>query len=130
MIRLKDALAFARDNGQRFEAELGAFIRFASVSAQPRHAGDTARCAAWLANRLTEIGLERVHLIQTPGPRSCAQAGVALRERKRFSYTAITTYSLPSHWRNGFRRPSRRSLAETTSTEEAQATTKDRCSST
>ena len=67
MIRLKDALAFARDNGQRFEAELGTFIRFASVSAQPRHADDIARCAAWLANRLAEIGLERVHLIQTPG---------------------------------------------------------------
>jgi hypothetical protein len=46
MIRLKDALAYARGNGQRFETELGAFIRFASVSAQPRHADDIARCAS------------------------------------------------------------------------------------
>jgi acetylornithine deacetylase/succinyl-diaminopimelate desuccinylase-like protein len=65
MIRLKDALAYARGNGQRFEAELGAFIRFASVSAQPRHEGDTARCAAWLADRLTGIGLEQVHVTET-----------------------------------------------------------------
>jgi acetylornithine deacetylase/succinyl-diaminopimelate desuccinylase-like protein len=65
MIRLKDALAYARGNGQRFETELGAFIRFASVSAQPRHADDIARCAAWLADRLTEIGLEQVDVIQT-----------------------------------------------------------------
>jgi acetylornithine deacetylase/succinyl-diaminopimelate desuccinylase-like protein len=65
MIRLKDALAYARGNGRRFEAELGAFIRFVSVSAQPRHADDTARCAAWLADRLTEIGLEQVHVTET-----------------------------------------------------------------
>jgi acetylornithine deacetylase/succinyl-diaminopimelate desuccinylase-like protein len=130
MIRLKDALAFARDNGQRFEAELGAFIRFASISAQPRHAGDTARCAAWLADRLTEIGLERVHLIQTPG-----HPIVRASWRRASGAQTVLIYG---HYdvqpaeplEDGFRRPSRRSLAETTSTEEAQATTKDRCSST
>jgi hypothetical protein len=46
MIRLKNALAYACVNGQRFEAELCAFIRFASVSTQPHHEGDTARCGA------------------------------------------------------------------------------------
>jgi acetylornithine deacetylase/succinyl-diaminopimelate desuccinylase-like protein len=66
MIWPKDALAYAHGNGQRFEAELGAFIRFASVSAQPRHAGDIARCAVWLADHLTGLGLERVNVIRTP----------------------------------------------------------------
>jgi acetylornithine deacetylase/succinyl-diaminopimelate desuccinylase-like protein len=66
MIRLNDALAYAGDNGRRFEAELGAFIRFASVSAQPRLAAETARCAAWLADGLAGIGLERVHVTETP----------------------------------------------------------------
>jgi acetylornithine deacetylase/succinyl-diaminopimelate desuccinylase-like protein len=61
----KDALAYARGNGQRFEAELGAFIRFPSVSAHARHAADTARCAVWLADRLRGIGLERVHVVPT-----------------------------------------------------------------
>jgi acetylornithine deacetylase/succinyl-diaminopimelate desuccinylase-like protein len=63
---LRSALAYARRNRPRFEAELGAFIRFASVSAQPRHGGDTAKCAAWLANHLHAVGLEQVQVISTP----------------------------------------------------------------
>ena len=63
---LRSALYYARHNRSRFEAELGAFIRFASVSTQQRHAGDTARCAAWLADRLHAIGLEHVQIAPTP----------------------------------------------------------------
>jgi acetylornithine deacetylase/succinyl-diaminopimelate desuccinylase-like protein len=56
---------YVRANGQRFVAELAAFIRHRSVSAQPQHAGDTARCAAWLAEHLGKIGLENVRAIPT-----------------------------------------------------------------
>ena len=67
------ALAYVHDHRPRFVAELGAFIRFPSVSAQPQHAQDVARCAAWLAHHLREIGLEQVRIIPTAGhPIVCA----------------------------------------------------------
>jgi acetylornithine deacetylase/succinyl-diaminopimelate desuccinylase-like protein len=37
--------------------DLFAFIRFPSVSTEPRHAGDVARCADWLVAKLRGIGL-------------------------------------------------------------------------
>ena len=37
--------------------DLFAFIRFPSVSTEPRHAGDVAKCADWLVAKLTSIGL-------------------------------------------------------------------------
>jgi hypothetical protein len=40
-------LAYARANRSRFLAELEDFIRFPSVSAQPKHANDVKRCAVW-----------------------------------------------------------------------------------
>jgi acetylornithine deacetylase/succinyl-diaminopimelate desuccinylase-like protein len=43
------------------------FIRFASVSAQPAHADDVRRCAAWLAEHLRRIGLDHVVILPTPG---------------------------------------------------------------
>ena len=38
--------------------DLFAFIRFPSVSTEPRHAGDVAKCADWLVAKLTAIGLK------------------------------------------------------------------------
>ena len=46
--------------------ELQDFVRFPSVSAQPRHAGDVKGCAAWLADHLRRIGLEHIRVIPTP----------------------------------------------------------------
>ena len=37
--------------------DLFAFIGFPSVSTEPRHAGDVAKCADWLVAKLTSIGL-------------------------------------------------------------------------
>lgn len=51
----------------RWEAELKEFLRFPSVSADPRRAPDVRRCAAWLASHLSGVGLERVRIIPTPG---------------------------------------------------------------
>jgi acetylornithine deacetylase/succinyl-diaminopimelate desuccinylase-like protein len=65
MDSLRNALAYARGKQPRFEGELGAFIRFASVSAQPQHADDIAKCAAWLAGHLRAVGLDKVQVVPT-----------------------------------------------------------------
>jgi acetylornithine deacetylase/succinyl-diaminopimelate desuccinylase-like protein len=46
-------------------AELENFIRFPSVSAQSDHADDVKQCAAWLANHLHRVGMNRVKAIPT-----------------------------------------------------------------
>src|SRR5262245_13949393 len=62
------AVAFALSARPRFVRELGAFIRFPSVSAQPQHANDVAQCAEWLANHLRTIGLDHAEVVRTAGP--------------------------------------------------------------
>jgi len=57
---------YARANRGRFLSELKEFVRFPSVSAQPAHAADVERCAAWLANHLRGVGLEHARVIRTP----------------------------------------------------------------
>jgi acetylornithine deacetylase/succinyl-diaminopimelate desuccinylase-like protein len=55
----------SRARGSRSLEELRAFVRFPSISAQPRHAADVRACARWLAGHLRRIGLEHVRLIPT-----------------------------------------------------------------
>jgi acetylornithine deacetylase/succinyl-diaminopimelate desuccinylase-like protein len=45
-------------NRDRFIRELCEYIRFPSVSAQPKHRPDLAACAQWLVRHCQEIGLE------------------------------------------------------------------------
>jgi acetylornithine deacetylase/succinyl-diaminopimelate desuccinylase-like protein len=59
------ALTYARAHRRRSLAELKEFVRFPSISAQPRHAGDIKKCAHWLASQLRRIGLENVNIIAT-----------------------------------------------------------------
>jgi acetylornithine deacetylase/succinyl-diaminopimelate desuccinylase-like protein len=59
------AVAYARRNRPRFVAELKEFVRFPSVSNQPKHARDLRRCAAWLAAHLHRVGLENVQVVPT-----------------------------------------------------------------
>jgi len=59
------ALAYARRHRPLFVAELKQFVRFPSVSNQPKHARDLRRCASWLANHLQRIGLEHVRIVPT-----------------------------------------------------------------
>src|SRR5437667_4500315 len=59
------AIAYARAHRKRFLAELMEFIRFPTISAQPQHIGDIARCAHWLARQLRYIGLEDARIIAT-----------------------------------------------------------------
>jgi acetylornithine deacetylase/succinyl-diaminopimelate desuccinylase-like protein len=43
---------------QQHLADLFSFIRFPSVSTEPAHNGDVARCGEWLARKLGDIGLD------------------------------------------------------------------------
>ena len=47
--------------------DLDAWLRIPSISASPEHAGDVARSAAWLADRLRAVGFPTVEIWQTPG---------------------------------------------------------------
>ncbi len=60
------AIRHARTNSSRFITELKEFVRFPTISAQPRFASELQRCAAWLADHLRQIGLEHVQIIPTP----------------------------------------------------------------
>jgi len=51
-----NGLTYARSHRARFVAELIEFVRFASVSAGPKHAGAISNCAAWLAAQLRKVG--------------------------------------------------------------------------
>jgi acetylornithine deacetylase/succinyl-diaminopimelate desuccinylase-like protein len=59
------ALAYARAHRRRSLSELKEFVRFPSISAQPRHAEDIRKCAHWLANHLRRIGFDDVKVITT-----------------------------------------------------------------
>ncbi len=59
------ALNYARSRRGRFVSELKEFVRFPSVSNQPKHARDVRRCASWLAAHLRRIGLENVRVVPT-----------------------------------------------------------------
>ncbi len=59
------ALAYAQANRRRFVEQLKEFIRFPSISSQPRHAADVRRCGEWLAKHMKQIGLERIAVIPT-----------------------------------------------------------------
>lgn len=51
-------LDYLARNQARYLAELSAYLRFPSVSAQPRHKADLQACAEWLRDHCRQIGLE------------------------------------------------------------------------
>ena len=81
------AVAFAKDNAERFVEELTALLRIPSISTDPARAGDVRRAADFVATELRRIGLEHVRLIETstdesviagesgPGRRVAARVG-------------------------------------------------------
>jgi len=62
------AAEWASARRTRFVKEIMELVRFPTVSAQPRHAGDLRRCAGWLADRLRRLGLAEVRLVSSNGP--------------------------------------------------------------
>jgi acetylornithine deacetylase/succinyl-diaminopimelate desuccinylase-like protein len=59
------ALVYARSHRSRFLTELMNFVRFPSVSGQPKQAGNVSRCAAWLGNHLKKVGMQKVKVVPT-----------------------------------------------------------------
>lgn len=55
---MSDVLKYVDANLGRFRAEMYDFLRIPSVSAKEEHNADTRRAAEWLAQRMTEAGLE------------------------------------------------------------------------
>lgn len=55
---MSDVLKYVDANLGRFRAEMYDFLRIPSVSAKEDHNADTRRAAEWLAERMTEAGLE------------------------------------------------------------------------
>jgi len=49
---------YLTEHRDRFVRELCEYLRFPSVSAQPKHAGDLRNCADWIAAHCRSIGLE------------------------------------------------------------------------
>ncbi len=55
---MEKVIAYLKANQERFLAELFEYLRFASVSAQPKHKPDLQACAEWLVAHCRQIGLE------------------------------------------------------------------------
>ncbi len=56
---------FVSNKFRLFASELGTFVNFPSISAQPQHRDDVKNCAIWLGRQLLKIGLEHVNVIPT-----------------------------------------------------------------
>ena len=62
---LTAAVAFAKDNGDRFVEELQALLRIPSISTDPERVDDVRKAAQFVADELTRIGMQNVRLIET-----------------------------------------------------------------
>lgn len=61
----KAASEYIRANSGRFLEELKDFLRIPSISTDPERAGDVARAAQWVADKLRAAGLENIEIIPT-----------------------------------------------------------------
>ncbi|MBI3414761.1 MAG: dipeptidase [Verrucomicrobia bacterium] len=57
---------FLKENEPRFVRELSEYLRFPSVSAQPKHRSDLTACAGWIEKHCRQLGLQ-TRLWSTPG---------------------------------------------------------------
>ncbi len=62
-----EALTYAASHRTEILAGLNELLRIPSISTLPENKGDIRQAAQWLADRLTEIGLQNAKLISTPG---------------------------------------------------------------
>jgi acetylornithine deacetylase/succinyl-diaminopimelate desuccinylase-like protein len=62
------AVAFAKQNGDRFVDELKSLLRIPSISTDPARVADVRRAAQFVAAELTRIGMQNVRLIETTTP--------------------------------------------------------------
>ena len=63
---MQGVIDYLKQNESRFVSELCEYLRFPSISAQPKHRSDMQACAAWVVKHCRQIGLE-ARLCSTPG---------------------------------------------------------------
>ncbi|MEZ0394963.1 MAG: dipeptidase [Anaerolineales bacterium] len=61
----EQALAYLRANRDAFRRALGEILSIPSVSTDPAHAEDIRRAAAWVADSLRALGMQRVEIFPT-----------------------------------------------------------------
>lgn len=61
------ALAYARENRQRFIDDLKEYVAIPSVSTDPEYRGEIEHAAAWTAERLRSAGVDNVQVMPTKG---------------------------------------------------------------
>jgi acetylornithine deacetylase/succinyl-diaminopimelate desuccinylase-like protein len=64
---LQNALNYAKDNQERFLAELKEVLTIPSISTDPEHKADMQRAAEWTASQLRSIGMSNVQIMPTGG---------------------------------------------------------------
>lgn len=69
-----EARAYAREHGEEFQSELIEFLRIPSISTLEEHADDCRRAAQWLDQKLRDIGMEHVEVINQSGRRPLVYA--------------------------------------------------------
>jgi acetylornithine deacetylase/succinyl-diaminopimelate desuccinylase-like protein len=82
---MQAVIDYLKQNQSRFIEELCAYLRFPSVSAQPKHKADLQACAEWVLEKSRRIGLE-AELCPTQG-------------------NPVVVASTPKHHGNGAKRP-------------------------
>ncbi len=87
----KTAVAFARENRERFVEELKALLRIPSISTDPARVGDVRRAAEFCAEELRRIGMGHVRLIETSEAESMVAeaAGPAQVVRARIGHPLV-----------------------------------------
>ena len=55
---MQSPLDYLQEHRERFVSQLSDYVRFPSVSAQPRHKEDVAACAQWIHDHCRAIGLD------------------------------------------------------------------------
>jgi acetylornithine deacetylase/succinyl-diaminopimelate desuccinylase-like protein len=60
-------ITYLSENREKHLAELKEFLAIPSISSLPEHKEDVQEAAKWVANSLTEIGMEKVEIHQTKG---------------------------------------------------------------
>ncbi len=61
------ARKYSRTHGEKFTQELFEMLRIPSLSGDPAYAGEVRRMAAWLAEHLRSLGLDKVQVMETAG---------------------------------------------------------------
>ena len=121
------AVAYARENQQRFLNELKDLLRIPSVSTTPEHKGDVQRAAEFVANELRRIGMENVEVIRGKGHPLIYADWLHAVEKPTVLVTPTMTCNHRIPWTSGFPRLLSQSSATTTSMHVARSMTKASC---